>query len=141
MERSSTVERLLPIDATLIGPVLTRLRRDATGRHQRWTLGGHGTVELDVDFRPLPSTPERGGPSWEGSVRLWDADHLAVAQCTIVVSAQTAATCALELLADDQLTPWWQERRPTLVHLAQAAVDEIAEELLWHATREDVVPA
>ena len=35
-------------------------------------------------------------------------------------------------------TPWWTTRTPALLDLAHAALDELAEELLWHATRDDV---
>ena len=46
--------------------------------------------------------------------------------------------CEVTLRPELPLTPWWSARIPMLEELAQAALDELAEELLWHATRAGV---
>ena len=47
--------------------VLIRLRRDVAGGVARWTLGGHGVAEIDVDFFPTvaPAGDER--PAWSST--------------------------------------------------------------------------
>ena len=134
---STSAERALPIDATLLSAVLLRLRRDVADRQARWTLGTRGAMELDVHFVPATSAPGVLGPVWTTTARLWDPAHLALATATIELAATSADHCALRLLTTD-LTPWWQERAREFVVLANAALDELAEELLWHATRAGV---
>jgi hypothetical protein len=131
------VSRALPIDATLMNGVLQRLRRDVAADHTRWTLGTRGSVELDVHFLPV-ITPDRSGPTWISSARLWDPQGLAVAPMTVEIVIRTPETADLVLRPSSDLHPWWEARKPALVELATAAADELAEELLWHATRQDV---
>ena len=61
------VARSLAIDAALVRDVLIRLRRDVAGGVARWTLGGHGVAEIDVDFFPTvaPAGDER--PAWSST--------------------------------------------------------------------------
>jgi hypothetical protein len=131
-------QRALPIDATLLSAVLLRMRRDASGRMARWTLGERGAMELDVHFSPVPTTPGVSGPVWRSTGRLWDPDRLGLAPITVEVLANAADECGLQLLPEAPLQPWWQERTAALVALANAAIDELAEELLWHASRIDI---
>jgi hypothetical protein len=131
------VERALPIDATLLSAVLLRLRRDVVDRKARWTLGTRGAMEMDVHFVPASAAPGVVGPAWTTTARLWDPAHLALVTATVELAATSADRCELRLVAGE-LTPWWQERTREFVQLANAALDELAEELLWHATRRDI---
>lgn len=144
------VVRELPIDAALMGDVLVQLRRDALGCPMAWTLGNCGSADLDVEFFPVLFAPNGGSangvlaegadpfPAWTTTARLWDRDGLAVLHTVVEVTAVSGDTCELTIRPAMPLTPWWSARMPALLDLAQAALDELAEELLWHATREHV---
>jgi hypothetical protein len=136
-----SVVRMLPIDAALMGDVLVQLRRDALGCPMVWTLGNHGSAGLDVEFFPvltqIDDAPD-ARPAWTTTARLWDRDGLAVAHAAVEVSTVSCDACEVAFRPDMPLTPWWSARIPMLTDLAQAALDELAEELLWHATRAGV---
>jgi hypothetical protein len=131
------VARSLPIDAALVGDVLVRLRRDTAGSMMRWTLGGRGSAELDVDFFPVffGYVSETVGPAWTTTARLWDPQAVAVVLAVVELSAVSTDTCELTIRPDFPLTPWWAAHVPALVDLATSALEELAEELLWQATR------
>jgi hypothetical protein len=120
------VARALPIDGALLGDALLRLRRDAGGAPLRWNLGDRGAVEIDVNF---VSSPE-----WHTTVRVWDTGGLALATCTLDITTAVDRV-TVQLTVDHPLLPWWAERIARLLDLVQASLDELAEELLWHASR------
>ncbi len=122
-----SVERALPIDGALLGDVLLRLRRDSPASAVRWTLGDLGAAEIEVSFASH-------GPAWTTRARLWNYAGLAM----------TTATVSLVAVADDEIRLSLEpnvssvdspEDARSMVDLGRAAVDELAEELLWHATR------
>jgi len=129
------IARSLPIDAALVGDVLLRLRRDTPGPTTAWTLGGRGSAELDVDFFEAPAATT---PTWTTTARLWDPGAIAVARTVVEVAATASDSCSVSIRADQPLSPWWTDRRPALTDLANAALDELSEELLWQATRDGV---
>jgi hypothetical protein len=135
-----SVARALPIDAALVGDVLVRLRRDTRGTTMRWTLGERGSAELDVDFFPVffGFVSNRVGPAWTTSARLWDPEAVAVTSAVVELTAVSTDTCELAIRPDLPLTPWWEAHAPALLALAQASLEELAEELLWQATRDGV---
>jgi hypothetical protein len=136
---SITVVRELPIDASLVDEVLARLRRDAAGRPRAyWTLGDRGSADLDVAFT---AASDDRTPAWVASGRLCDPEQLAAAGIVVEVRVRDAATCTVELRPSGPLGAWWDARLPEFLDLAHAALDELAEELLWHATRGDVTHA
>ncbi|HWS48063.1 MAG TPA: hypothetical protein VN636_19530 [Acidimicrobiia bacterium] len=126
-----SVTRTLPIDGALLADVLLRLRRDTGASALRWTLGDRGAAEVDVNFTTA-------GSSWITAARVWDASGLAVASVGLRVMATGADTVSLTLQPTSALTPRWLDQLPVLLDLAQAVIDEVAEELLWHATRAGV---
>ena len=130
------VARALAIDAALVGDVLIRLRRDAQGSVARWTLGGRGVAEVDADFFPILTADGADSPGWSTTARLWDPEGLAMLQATVELRAVAADGCELTVRPEIPLTPWWSARLPTLFDLAHATLDELGEELLWHATRD-----
>jgi hypothetical protein len=135
-----SVARALPIDAALVDDVLVRLRRDAHGPTVTWTLGTRGSAELDVAFFPVffGFTASGAGPAWTTNARLWDPSAIAVAAAVVELNAIANDTCELTIRPELPLTPWWEARLPVLAEIAQATVDELAEELLWQATRDGV---
>jgi hypothetical protein len=135
-----SVARALPIDAALVGDVLVRLRRDTRGTTMRWTLGERGSAELDVDFFPVffGFVSNSAGPAWTTTARLWDPEAVAVASAVVELTTVSTDTCELAIRPDLPLTPWWEAHAPALLALAQASLEELAEELLWQATRDGV---
>jgi hypothetical protein len=139
---SICVARALPIDAALVGTVLGHLRRDTRGTSTAWTLGTRGSAQVDVDFYPVISTlnitaaddPQVESPAWTTGARLWDPEAVAMVKAVVAVTVVATDACELTIRPDEPLTPWWEARRPALLELAQATIDELAEELLWHAS-------
>src|SRR5215212_1185689 len=127
-----SVTRTLTIDSALLGDVLLRLRRDAGPGPLRWTLGDRGAAEIDVKFIS-------SGTTWTTTARVWDAGGLAVAGVALRLDPASTDTVLLTLQPTSALTPWWQERAEELLELAHAAIDELSEELLWHASRTGVI--
>jgi hypothetical protein len=127
-----SVVRTLPIDPAIVNGALLALRRDTPGSATGWSLGGRGSAEVDVDFLRTPD------PTWTATARLWDPQAMAVVRAVVDLSVVEPDTCELSIRPNLPLPPWWSERVPALLDLARAALDELAEELLWHATREGV---
>jgi hypothetical protein len=133
-----SVARTLSIDAALVPNVLIRLRRDVPGGVARWTLGGRGSAEVDVEFFPIVSEVGAAGPVWSSTARLWGPDGVAMLAAVAEIRTEAVDTCELVLRPATDLAPWWTARIPVLLDLARAALDELSEELLFHATRDDV---
>jgi len=133
-----SVARSLAIDGALVPSVLTRLRRDVPGGVARWTLGGRGSAEIEVEFSPVVDESGATGPAWSATARLWDPDGVAMLAAVVEIRSASIDACDLTLRPATDLAPWWSARRPALLGLAHAALDEVAEELLWHATRDGV---
>jgi len=123
-----SVGRTLPIDGALLSEVLHRLRRDCAASALRWTLGARGTAEVDVAF-----TTE--GLEWTTKARLWNGSGLVVTAATVRVTATAVDELCLTLEPTLPPAAAWGDAAVELTDLARAAMDELAEELLWHATR------
>jgi hypothetical protein len=126
-----SVTRTLAIDGALLGDVLLRLRRDCGPGPLRWTLGDRGVAEVDVKFTSV-------GNTWTTTARVWDAGGLAVAGVALRLDYTGTDAVQLTLQPTTALTPFWLEREEELLELAHAAIDELSEELLWHASRTGV---
>jgi hypothetical protein len=122
--------RRLPIDGALVGEILLHLRRDAGGAAIRWTLGDRGVVEVDVNFETEAEAPH----AWTVPARLWDTRGMALLNCALEVAA-TPDAVVVSLESVGPVPVWWHTRIPQLAALIEAAIDELAQELLWHATR------
>ncbi len=125
------VARTLPVDGALVGDILLRFRRDAGGQMVRWTLGENGAVEVDVNFTS-------DGPGFTTTGRLWDTTGIALLNVTFGLAVTAPDTAQLTLELPDDLSAWWQARTEALDTLCHAALDELGEELLWHAARAGV---
>jgi len=121
-----SVERTLPIDSALLGDVVLRFLRDSTAPALRWTLGDRGTAEVDTCFTSA-------GPGWITNARLWNATGRAMtaARLHLVATDADQVRLSLESNPEPAVRADGTER---LTELARAALDELAEELLWHAT-------
>ncbi len=126
-----SMQRTLPIDDALLGDVLLRLRRDTAGTVLCWNLGGRGSAEIDASFTSL-------GAHWHTTGRLWDPTGVALAGVTLLL--EPAAVDAVLTLQPRTLPRWWQSRPGVFGDLARAVIDELAEELLWHAARAGIAP-
>jgi hypothetical protein len=122
-----SVTRVVAIDGAFLGDVLLYLRRDAAAPVLRWTLGDRGTAEIDACFDSFDT-------GWKATARLWSPSGLAVAAA--VVYAEAARSDEIALTLEPTLPPagWGDEAEP-FTALAECALDELAEELLWHASR------
>jgi hypothetical protein len=123
-----SVARTLPIDGALLGDVLLQFRRDSTAPTLRWTLGARGTVEVDVCFASA-------GTGWTTAARLWNQSGRAVTAATMQLEAIAADEVRLTLEPNPAPAAAWGNHAEELLDLAHAAIDELAEELLWHAAR------
>ncbi len=123
-----SMERTLPIDSALLGDVLLRLRRDSPAASLRWTLGGRGAAEVEVGFTT-------DGPGWTSTARLWNYAGIAMTTATVRLVADAPDEVSLTLEPAPDAAPRPHEEQAAIAELGRAAVDELAEELLWHATR------
>ena len=131
LPRDSVVARTLPVDGALVSDTLLRFRRDAGRQVVRWTLGSTGAVEVDANFMS-------DGPRFTTQGRLWDQTGLALLNVTFALAVTAPDTAELTLELPDELSPWWHTRAEQLDALCHAALDELSEELLWHAVRAGV---
>lgn len=123
----NTVTRNVAIDGAFLGDVLLYLRRDAAAPVLRWTLGDRGTAEIDPCFDSCDT-------GWKTTARLWSPSGLAVAAASVYAEAARADEVALTL--EPTLPPaGWGDGTEPFTALAGCALDELAEELLWHASR------
>jgi hypothetical protein len=127
-----SVVRQLPIDPALVNSMFLGLRRDTPGSATGWSLGRRGSAEVDIDFFRT-GAPE---PTWTATARLWDPEAVAVVRAVVDLTVTQPDGCELTIRPNLPLSPWWSTRMPALLDLARAALDELAEELLWHATRD-----
>ena len=123
-----SMERTLPIDGALLGDVLLRLRRDCPASSLRWTLGDRGAAEVEVGFTS-------DGPIWTSTARLWNYAGFAMTTATVRLVATAPDAVHLTLVPTHGSRPVSDEETRSMADLGRAAVDELAEELLWHATR------
>jgi hypothetical protein len=122
-----SVTRTVAIDGAFLGEVLLCLRRDVAAPVLRWTLGNRGTAEIDAAF-------ESCADGWKTAARLWSPNGLAVAAA--VVHADASGSDEVALTLEPTLPPaGWGDGAEPFTALAECALDELAEELLWHASR------
>ena len=124
----NSAQRKLPIDGAFLGDVLLRLRRDSAASVLSWTLGDRGTAEVEVSFAS-------DGPAWITRARLWNYAGLAMTVATVRLEAVAPDEVQLTLVPMLSSEPPSEADASSMSDLGQATVDELAEELLWHATR------
>jgi hypothetical protein len=130
--RHIEVTRTLRLDTSAFADALVGLRREMTGVAQQWQLGDRGSFELDSRLSP-PGPRSLGRADLTG--RLWSPAGDAVAPVRITAASDDTVT-VITLLPSGNPGAWFVDHAPELCDLAQAAVDELCEELLYHSSVE-----
>lgn len=129
------VTRLLDINAAGAAAAVLGLRREIAGLSEQWTLGAHGTFELDAAFVGLTLTGDSafGHQRITTTGRLWPAGVLMFVPVEVTLASTTKPPTELTITAEVSFTGASDGAVDPFHALAQAAVDELAEELLFHA--------
>jgi hypothetical protein len=131
-----SMTRRLPIGPDALGAVVARLRAETSGTVLRWNLGSHGVCEIDVLF---PERRPAGGAEepvrFATSMRLVGPEH--GESVTVTVSLEGAGTdeTVLEFHPTGPVDTWWCSHQAVYVELANATLEELAQELLFQHTR------
>jgi hypothetical protein len=127
-----SITRRLPVDPAALGAVLARLRGETSGVTARWTLGGRGTCEVDVTFTSLARDEHA---VFASAAMLWDPNRTQFATLDVTLSPCDGDESLLELVPAEPIGAWWHEHLSEYLDLAHAAVEELAQELLWQYSR------
>jgi hypothetical protein len=133
-----SIARRLPIEASELAPVLARLRAETSGSTLRWNLGERGSCDVEVTFtRPVNGS----GPNRAGTGGFVSSASLSAPGCdenaTVAVSLVgcDAQESQLEFHPATPIGDWWAAHLPAYLDLAHAALEELAQELLYQHTR------
>ncbi len=126
------VTRAIRLSAPELADALVGLRREMTGLRPRWSLAMHGSLELDLRVRPAGS-PRPSRLALAGSLRSSDLTELAAIRITATSETHTSA---ISLLPTDDASLWHDDHLRAYLDAAHAALDELCEELLWHAAHQ-----
>ncbi len=124
------VTRILEIDAASFADALVGLRRESAGLSQCWKLGNLGSFELDARVSPPVG---RSASHIQLTGRLWAPDFPALTSVNIFALCNDEGS-VLMLTPAVALSGWFLENEAAYVSLATAALDELGEELLFHAS-------
>ncbi len=111
------------------------VRREMSGALQRWSLGDHGTFEMDSQFvgLTLSSQSRAGDQRIETTGRLWSPDGMAVVGIAIALESALAPPTQVTIIPTTTLPPTFANNLESLRVLTFAAIEELCEELLFHA--------
>ncbi len=134
VEGDVEVARLLEMDAPSSANAVLALRRELGGADLRWTLGGLGTFELDAAFVGMQLT---GGSPFDHqrittTARLWSPNGAAVVPVDVTLASARRPPSELSIAPSVPLPPSFAADVDAYEALARAALDELAEELLYH---------
>jgi len=129
--RPVRASRKTEVDELLLAAALLRLQHDQTGRSGRWSLGGHGALEIDTWF-----TPAEGGKHLAAGWLLGPEGDVVRIE---IVASESGDHSGLALRTHAPLPERWVQQPAVLRTLARVALAELAEELRWQASR--AVPA
>jgi hypothetical protein len=127
------VRRKLALTPRAGSRALLRMRREG-GFQQRWTLGRAGSFELDADVVEIHAADR----THEGTIhlpgRLWDPDGTTMVGIDVEVHASGRDAIDVAVAPSQVLPDWFRaDDLARWTELAHATLDEICEELLWHA--------
>jgi hypothetical protein len=128
--------RRLGLAPRLASRALLRLRRDTPGARRRWTLGRFGSFEMQADLVGISASP---APEVHIPGRLWDPAGTTMTGVDVEITPVGTTGVDVAIVPAQRLPEWFREG--DLEHwdaLVHAALDELCEELLWYASREDV---
>jgi hypothetical protein len=127
-----SVARRVPIDAEALARVVARLRLDTDTPTVQWSLGERGSCEVETAFAPFSA---QLGIAFTTTGVLWDAAKTAPARIEVTLVPLDDRETELEIAPADPVGDWWSARLPAYRDLADAAAEELAQELLWHQSR------
>jgi hypothetical protein len=108
--------------------VIARLRAETSGSTLGWNLGERGSCELNVAFANRSGT-------FVTSARLWDPSRASYATVDVTLAPYDTHESLLEFHPAEAIGEWWSSRLPAYLDLAHAALEELAQELLFQHTR------
>jgi hypothetical protein len=130
-------KRSLALRPRAASRAVLRLRAEGS-LHRRLSLGERGSFELGGDVVEV----ERGARGRRVGIhlagRIWDPSGTRMTGVDIEVHAAPGGSVEIGISPSQRLPEWFRER--DLEHwteLARAALDEVCEELLWHAGHDD----
>ncbi len=132
-EHPIEVTRTVRLNAVEFADALVGLRREMTGGEHRFHLAALGTFEVDGQ---IVTPGNRAGYRSSIPGRLWSNGGDTVAPVDIEVVADSAVSF-LTLRSRGDLPQRWQRDIDAFFDLARAALDELCEELLFHAAARD----
>jgi hypothetical protein len=127
-----SITRRLPIERDALAPVLARLRAETSGTILVWGLGERGSCELDVTF---PCPVARGAVGFATKGRLCDPERASIAPIVVSLVACSGAEAELAFHPAESVGGWWSTHLPQYLDLAHAAMEELAQELLFQHAR------
>ena len=126
-----SITRRMPIDAGMLAAVLARLRAETSGTIASWGLGERGSCDLDVTFRAAGTR----STAFETAAVLWNPSRNASAPVTVTASVCEAGESQLEIHPASPVGDWWRVHSGAYVDLAHAALEELAQEMLYQHAR------
>ena len=98
-------------------------------------LGDRGTCEVEVGFRRDQPAGAIGPELYVSRALLSDPHGNALATMEVTIGPCAAKESQLELHPAEQIGPWWDAHLSAYLDLAHAALEELAQELLWYHSR------
>ena len=135
MDQEIRAGRTVSLNAIETAAAVLGLRREMSGAFQRWTLGPFGVFEMDSQFvgLTLSAQTRRGDQRIETTGRLWSPDGMAVVSVSVALESALAPPTQLSISVSSQLPPTFANNLVGLRALAHAALEELCEEVLFHA--------
>jgi hypothetical protein len=129
------VARPLELSTIQVAVAVLALTRELDTPMHRWTLGAHGSFELDSAFAGLTlgETTRRGEQCISTRGRLWSPDGMAVSGVMLTIESGIEVSTEIALTATAALPPAFAADLPAYLELADAAAAEVADELRYHA--------
>ena len=135
----SAVARRRRIDVTTrrARRALLHMRREG-GFHHRWTLGDRGSFEIDGDLLEVDPAPRGDSAVTHVDGRMWNPAGTTMARIHLEIRSAPDHGTEIAIAPASALPEWF--RRADHRHwqrLAAAACDEVCEEILFYARRDD----
>ena len=129
------VARAIALNAIETAAAILGVRREMQGATHRWNLGAYGSFEIDGQFVGLTLNAQRrvGDQRIETTGRLWSPDGMAVVGVTVALESAFAPPTQASITVANHLPPYFNDNADGLRALALAALEELCEEILYHA--------
>ena len=132
----NTVTGTLALNAIQTAAAVFGVRREMSGSTQRWKLAHFGAFELDNQFAGLTllGQTSHGHQRIATTGRLWSPDGMAVVSVEVALETAMAPPTKISIRATSMLPPYFVDDAVAYRSLAKAAITELGEELLYHAS-------